>query len=256
ALLFGKKPYWWSDTAHWNKLYERYDVLANVAKPHDDMEFSLTNPIRREANEWVSVREILKSKNLSELAMQVATKLGDQGRFAEIHEKLQSIKKIESVPLYEIIVDHELEDVAEIFARLNTAGTKIRESDIVIALIAAKQRGWIREKFDPFLKDLDLKGFELDPGIIVRTFAIIGNGSARLRDIPQEFWEPSNDFDENWLKTKEAISSVIKNLIEHGVLSSDLLPSLNALIPVFVLRAHFSREFDFKKAFHWLLLAT
>jgi hypothetical protein len=96
----------------------------------------------------------------------------------------------------------------------------------------------------------------LDPGVVVRTFAIISKGSARLRDIPQDFWEPSNDFDENWLKTKEAISSVIKNLIEHGVLSSDLLPSLNALIPIFVLRAYFSKEFDFKKALHWLLMAT
>jgi hypothetical protein len=256
ALLFGKKPYWWSDTSHWNKLYDRYDVLVNIAKSKDDMEFSLINPIRRKATEWVSVRRILNSKNLSELAMEVTAKLGDQDRFGEIHEKLQSVKKIESVALYEIIVDHELEDVAEIFARLNTAGTKIRESDIVIALVAAKQQGWIRQKFDPFLKDLELKGFELDPGVVVRTFAIISKGSARLRDIPQEFWEPSNNFDENWLKTKEAISSVVKNLMEHGVLSSDLLPSLNALIPIFVLRAYFSKEFDFKKALHWLLMAT
>ena len=256
ALLFGKKPYWWADTAHWNKLYERYDVLVNIAKPADDMEFSLTNPIRRKSNEWVSVRRILNSKNLSELTMEVASKLHDQGRFAEVHEKLQSIKRIESVPLYEIIVDHELEDVAEIFGRLNTAGTKIRESDIVIALVAAKQQGWIRQKFDPFLKDLELKGFEFDPGVVVRTFAIIGHGSARLRDIPQDFWEPSDDFDDNWRKTKEAISSVVKNLTEHGVLSSDLLPSLNVLIPVFVLRAYFSKDFEFKKALHWLLLAT
>ena len=256
ALLFGKKPYWWSDTSNWNKLYARYDVLVNVAKSKDDMEFGLINPIRRKANDWVSVRQILNSKNLSEMAMEVATKVGDQGRFAEIHEKLQSVKKIESVPLYEIIVDHELEDVAEIFARLNTAGTKIRQSDIIIALIAAKQPGWIRNKFDPFLKDLELKGFELDPGVVVRTFAIISKGSARLRDIPPEVWEQSDTFDENWLKTKEAISLVIKNLIEYGVLSSDLLPSLNALIPIFILRAHFSKEFDFKKALHWLLLAT
>jgi predicted DNA-binding WGR domain protein len=256
ALLFGKKPYWWSDAAHWNKLYERYDVLANIAKSNDTMEFSLVNPIRRKSNEWVSVRRILNSKNLSELAMDVAKKLGDEGRFAEIHEKLQSIKKIESVPLYEIIVDHELEDVAEIFARLNTAGTKIRESDIIIALIAAKQQGWIRQKFDPFLKDLAQKGFELDPGVVVRTFAIISKGNARLRDIPQESWEPSNDFDENWVKTKESISSVIKNLMKHGVLSSDLLPSLNALIPIFVLRAHYAKDFDFKKALRWFLIAT
>src|SRR5712692_1777159 len=63
---------------------------------------------------------------------------------------------------------------------------------------------------------LEIKGFEFDPGVVVRTLAIIGHGSARLKDVPESFWEPSNEFDEHWRKTKEAISTVIKNLIEHG----------------------------------------
>ena len=44
--------------------------------------------------------------------------------------------------------------------------------------------------------------------------------------------------------------------MEKGVLSSDLLPSLNALIPVFVMRATFPKDFNFAKAFYWLLIAT
>ncbi len=256
ALLFGKKPYWWPDSDEWNRYYERYDVLVNITKDGTALEFGLPNPVRRNSHEWLSVRRILNSTSLSELAVDVCERLGNSKRFAEIHEKLQSIKSIEGAQLYEIIVDHELEDVAEIFARLNTAGTKIRESDIIIALVAAKQQGWIRNKFDRFLKDLELKGFDFDPGVIVRTLAIIGHGSARLRNVPQSFWDQSDQFDECWRKTKEAISAVIKNLIDYGILSSDVLPSLNALIPVFVLRAAFPSDFNFKKALHWLLIAT
>jgi len=256
ALLFGKKPYWWSDASQWNKFYEKYNVLVNIAKDKEDLEFALVNPVRRKSSEWLSVRSVLHSVNLSELALQVSEKLGSTKRFAEVHEKLQSIRRIENSQLYEIIVDHELEDVAEIFGRLNTAGTKIRESDIVVALVAAKQQGWIRQKFDPFLKDLELKGFEFDPAVVVRTLAIIGHGSARLRDVPESFWGASDEFDEHWRNTKEAISGVIRNLMEHGVLSSDLLPSLNALIPVFVMKASFSKDFTFGKAFNWFLLAT
>jgi len=256
ALLFGKKPYWWSDTDHWNKLYSRYDVLVHIAKAKDDLEFSLPNPVRKKSAEWVSVRKILSFPSLSELAIEISGNLGDQSRFAEVHEQLQGIRKIASAPLYEIIIDHELEDVAEIFGRLNTAGTKIRESDIVVAMVAAKQQGWVRGKLDPFLKDLEQNGFEFDPGVVVRTLAIIGHGSARLRDVPESFWNPTDQFDENWRRTKEAISSVVKNLAEHGVLSSDILPSLNVLIPVFVLRAKFPKDFDFKKSFHWMLMAT
>jgi hypothetical protein len=256
ALLFGRKPYWWSDAPQWNKFYKKYDILVNVAKDKDNLEFGLTNPVRSKSNEWLSVRTVLQSPNLSELAIEVSEKLGGSKRFAEFHEKLQSIKTIENAQLYEIIVDHELEDVAEIFGRLNTAGTKIRESDIIVALVAAKQQGWIRQKFDPFLKDLELKGFEFDPGVVVRTLAIVGHGSARLKEVPEAFWEPSDAFDEYWRKTKEAISAVVKNLIEHGVLSSELLPSLNVLIPVFVRRAFFPKDFNFERAFHWLLIAT
>ena len=261
ALLFGKKPYWWPEASEWNRYHERYDVLVNVAlvnvaKDKNDLEFGLPNPARKKSNEWLSVRRILNSTNLSELAIEVCGKLNNPKRFTEIHEKVQSVKRIETTQPYEIIVDHELEDVAGIFGRLNTAGTKIRESDIIIALVAAKQRGWIRERFDPFPKDLELKGFEFDPGVVVRTLAIIGHGSGRLLDVPQSFREPPDRFDEAWLKTKEAISAVIKNLIEYGVLSSNLLPSLNAPIPVFVLRAVFPGGFNFRKALHWLLLAT
>jgi hypothetical protein len=256
SVLFGKKPYWWPDAAEWNKVYEKYDVLVRIAKDREELEFALVNPIRKNSHEWLSVRRILNSGNLSELATEVVEKVGNPKRFAEIHEKLQSIKKLESAQLYEIIVDHELEDVAEIFSRLNTAGTKIRESDIVVALVAAKQQGWIRQKFDPFLKDLEQKGFDFDPGVVVRAFAIIGHGSARLRDVPQSFWDRSDEFDKRWEKTKEAISSVVKNLNQHGILSSDLLPSLNALIPVFVMRASFPQDFEFRKALNWLLIAT
>src|SRR5580704_11572282 len=47
ALLFGKKPYWWANAAQWNKFYEKYNVLVNVSKDRDDLEFGLVNPVRR-----------------------------------------------------------------------------------------------------------------------------------------------------------------------------------------------------------------
>jgi hypothetical protein len=122
--------------------------------------------------------------------------------------------------------------------------------------VAAKQQGWIREKFDPFLRDLELKGFDFDPSVIVRTLAIVGHGSARLLEVPEWFWEQSDQFDEHWRRTKEAVSAVVRNLMDFGVLSSDLLPSLNVLIPVFVLKAFFPQDFNFRRAFCWMLTAT
>jgi len=258
ALLFGKKPYWWEDVNEWNKCFEKYDVLVDISKDKDSLEFGLPNPVRRKSNKWISVRKILAldEEGLSRLAQEIATKIGDINKFAEVHAKLRSVKNIEDFKIYEIIVDHELEDVAEIFNRLNSAGTRIRESDIIRALIAAKQPGWARNEFDPFLRDSMEKGFELDPAILIRAFAIIGEGSARLKDIPEAFWRQSKEFDERWKKTKEAVSFVIRNFFQYGILSSRLLPAHNVLIPLFALRARFLNDFYFNKALYWFLLAT
>jgi hypothetical protein len=67
AILLGKKPYWWSDAAQWNKFYKKYDILVNVAKDKADLEFGLSNAVRSKSHEWLSVRRVLQSANLSEL---------------------------------------------------------------------------------------------------------------------------------------------------------------------------------------------
>lgn len=256
AFLFGKKPYWWPDATSWNRAIERFDVLVNLKNKKDRLEFGLPNPIRKVSSEWISVRKILNSNNLAELAEEIKQKLPDQS-FTEIHEKLHSINKIKEFPIYEIIVDHELEDVAEIFGRLNSAGTRVRESDIITALVASKQVGWVRGSFNKYLKDLETRGFDLDPSVLIRTLGIIlSDGTARLKDISKEKWDPSPHFDECWTKTKDAVSYIIKNLNQYGILSSDILPSYNALIPLFILYSKFPSNFDFKKGLRWFLLAT
>lgn len=255
SLLFGKKPFWWDSSDEWNRYYKKYDVLVNLKGAPNELEFGLPNPVRKTSLEWVSVRTILHSESLSKLAKDMSEQLKDQD-FALVHEKLQSVKKIEDFPLFEIIIDHELEDVAEIFSRLNTAGTKIKESDVIIALVASKQIGWVREQFDPFLKDLAEKGLDLDPSVLIRTLAAVGKGSARLKDIPASFWDPSEEFSAAWKGTKDSISYIQRQLADKGVLCADILPAHNALIPLFFLRARFPKAFQFNRGFYWFLLAT
>ncbi len=263
ALMFGKKPYWWEDASNWNETLAKYDVLVNISLDKDRLEFGLPNPVRKNSPEWVSVRKVLNEDNLSQLAQSICEKIPSTD-FSSIHEKLDSVRRIRDFPIFEIIINHELEDVAEIFSRLNTAGTKIRESDIIIALVASKQKGWVREELDPYLRDLEEKGHDLDPGILIRSLGIMISGdkepggkmTARLRDIPQNSWEDSVNFKESWKKTKDAVAFVIRDFACIGVLSADLLPAHNVLIPMFVLRAKFQDNFNFKKALHWFLVAT
>jgi|GEM_PF-6089786 len=73
-------------------------------------------------------------------------------------------------------------------------GVKVRESDVILAMVAAKQKGWVREHFNPFLGHLEDKGYEIDSSVLIRGLASIGTGGARLKMISEKFWAGGKDF--------------------------------------------------------------
>jgi hypothetical protein len=151
-----------------------------------------------------------------------------------------------------------VEDVAEIFARLNQEGTRVKEADVILALAAVRNPGWVREEYLPFRNELENRGWDLDAGVLIRTMTGIAKGRASLREVPKDFWSPDN-LREAWNKTKENINQVlIKRLTEFGITSVDLLPSANSLIPLIVLHHHWhdKSNYRFERALCWFLLAN
>ncbi|MGQ9585284.1 MAG: GmrSD restriction endonuclease domain-containing protein [Anaerolineae bacterium] len=267
CLLLGMKPYWWPDAQDWNEALKRYDVMVNLLPGQDDdrLEFALPNPIRRREPHWVGVRRVLgidKVEELTSLAQSVAERVapseGDKmTTFTRIHGRLQRLWQVRERDIPVIKIDHEVEDVAEIFSRLNQAGTRVKEADVVLALAAVRNPGWVREEYLPFRAGLEERGWDLDAGVFIRTVTGIGRGRARLIEVPREFWNPEH-LREAWKKTRKAISETVKRLAEFGILSVDLLPSANSLIPLFALQHRWgdSPSFDFRKALLWFLLAN
>lgn len=267
CLLMGQKPYWWSDAKSWNDAVERYDVFVNLF-PEDNserLEFALPNPIRRIDPHWISVRDVLRTEkveDLTRLATNVATKLSNDPStlmelFGQTHARIQRLWQIRERDIPIIKINHEVEDVAEIFARLNQEGTRVKEADVVLALAAVRNPSWVREQYVPFCHDLEDKGWDLDAGVFVRTMTGIGKGRARLIEVPKDFWEPQS-LEIVWRQASETVTEVLKRLAEFGIMSANLLPSTNSLIPLFVLhhRWHTSTGYHFGKALHWFLLAN
>ena len=266
CLLFGQKPYWWESAEDWNKILERCDVMANLLPEEGDrLEFALPNPVRRRDPRWVSVRRVLSTgriEDLTPLAQKIAQEITTDAEqmlslFTKIHAGLQRLWQIREKEIPIIKISHEVEDVAEIFARLNQAGTRVKEADVTLALAAVKNPGWVRQEYLPFRNDLEDRGWDLDAGVFIRTMTGIGRGRARLIEVSRDFWEPAS-LQPVWKNAKEAIAEVIKRLSEFGITSVDLLPSANSLIPLFVLHYRWNREegYSFKQAFRWFLLAN
>jgi hypothetical protein len=267
CLLLGMKPYWWPHSHEWNESLERYDVLVNVfpETKTERLHFSLPNPIRMRDYRWISLRRILslnRIDDLSQVSKEIVSKIeADPDKkmdlFADINSRLQSLWQIRKRLIPVIKIHHEIEDVAEIFARLNQYGTRVKEADVILALAAVLNPGWVRQEYIPFSEDLDNKGWNLDAGIYIRTMTGIGYGRARLIEVPHHFWD-KDSLPNVWKETTIAIHECLKRFEEFGILSSELLPSKNSLIPLFVLtnRWRDSESYNFKKSLKWFLLAN
>ncbi|WP_376790281.1 DUF262 domain-containing protein [Thermoflexus sp.] len=267
CLLLGEKPYWWEDAEKWNQALKRYVVMVNLLPEDGDdrLEFALPNPIRRKDPRWISLRSVLsrdKVESLTPLAQEIVNKVGGDPNqmmktFGQVHARLQRLWQIRERDIPIIKINHEVEDVAEIFARLNQAGTRVKEADVVLALAAVRNPRWVRDDYLPFRNDLVERGWDLDAGIFIRTMTGIGCGRARLKEVPKDFWNPPT-LQAVWKKAKETIEEVRKRLAEYGIFSPDLLPSTNSLIPLFVLHHKWGSRSDyrFERALRWFLLAN
>ncbi len=160
CLLLGQKPYWWNDAQSWTEALRRYDVMVNLLPDEDDdrLEFALPNPIRRDDPRWISIRRVLvveEVKDLTSLAQELAQEIAKRGivksatndpvqmmeLFGKIHARLQDLWQIRERDIPIIKINHEVEDVAEIFSRLNQEGTRVKEADVVLALAAVRNPG-------------------------------------------------------------------------------------------------------------------
>jgi len=142
CVLFGRRPYWWLQD--WDELVRRNDVRFNALATEDPF-FSLhTAAMRGPAGRaWLPVRDVLNADDdgLSAIVEALLRDLGLPGaKFGVLWTRLDKVRMIRDIVLPVVTVMLDLEDVTEIFARLNSAGTKVTEADIALALATFRCR--------------------------------------------------------------------------------------------------------------------
>jgi len=259
----GRRPFWFPAPESWNTYFEKCDIKVDLLSDPDEIQLRLPNPVINLETRWYSVRKLVNLP-VTDIPTRALELLGALGHpltdMQQLSRIIAIINLLHAALLRELVmieIDHDPVDVAEIFSRLNSAGTRVNEGDIALALIAVRQEGWVRTELLPYLEDLKEKGFEFDPSFIIRSMVVIRQGRSRLRDVPRDFWEASQAFSEGWGRTTAAVNNVVRMLRELGVLSSGLLPALNALIPMFALDDLYihGEAAGNRRAFVWLLQA-
>jgi Protein of unknown function DUF262 len=265
CILFGRKPYWWPDAESWEKARRRYDIRFDV-EAHEEPYFKVADAAIRKtkAHRWIRLPDLLQldtnrtvdSQKLQELAKTIKFE-GLCGNMdgMEVYARLDRVRKVREKDLVAVTVEHELEDVVEIFARLNSKGTRVTEADIYLGVVAARSPGWVRDEFLPFLNVLNDAGFDINPNLLFRSLAAIAAGKTRFRDLPDKIWNASS-VEPAWKRTQKAWKSLVKRLTEYGVLSTETLPTQAALVTLVALQDKFQEEQSFNLPFYWFLQAS
>lgn len=265
CVLFGRKPYWWSSADDWNKTVKRYDIRFDVDAKESPFFWVANAGIRKaKGSRYVPLSNLLvldtqkeqDQKQLTNLAREIkAQGLCDGMDAMEVFTRLDRVRKIREKEIVTVTVDHELEDVVEIFSRLNSRGTRVTEADIYLGVVAARNPTWVRDTFLPHLKTLAEAGFDINPNLLFRTITGIGEKKTRFKEIPDTFWNPAQIVPA-WVRTTNAWKRLIARFRQYGILSNDIMPTEAALVTMVSIIDKFDDDAEFQIALYWFLQAS
>jgi hypothetical protein len=264
SILFGRKPYWWPSIETWNKTINRCDIRFDIEAEQPPY-FWVPNAVIKKAknHRYIKLTDLLqlnlsKPDDLNKL-QQLARIISEEGLCPSmdvmgIYTKLHRVVQIREKDLVTITVDHELEDVVEIFARLNSKGTRVTEADIYLGIVASRTPGWVQETFLPYLKDMADYGFDINPNLLFKSLTAIAANKTRFRDIPSEIWNGETIIP-TWEKTTACWGNLIKFMGNYGVSNNHLLPTETALVTLIALQHKF-QTINLDRVFYWFLQAS
>jgi hypothetical protein len=265
CILFGRKPYWWKDSNAWNNVLKRYDIRFDIHAKEAPFFLVANAGIRSAKNcRYIRLSDLLNldtqkeidQKELMELSKAVKTGgFCDGMDVMEVYTRLDRIRKIREKDIVAITIEHELEDIVEIFSRLNSRGTRVTEADIYLGVVAARNPTWVRDTFLPYLEGLKNSGFHIDPNLLFRSLTGIGEHSTRFKNIRDDFWDKDQILTA-WKQTKNSWERLLLRFKEYGILTNVIMPTQAALVTMVALIDKFNDDNNFSKSLYWFLQAS
>ncbi len=179
---------------------------------------------------WISVSDVfIKSE------WQLLKPLGitpDDANWEKFTERIRNLKKIQEYQYVMQILDKKLsyEEVTEIFVRVNSLGAKLRGSDLALAQITSKWKGFIGE-IDEFSKEFDTNSdYLMDTGILVKTLVAFATNQSKFKTVNRV---KIDSFKEAWEKTQVGLRFAINLLKTNARIENlRLLGSPFLLVPI------------------------
>jgi uncharacterized protein with ParB-like and HNH nuclease domain len=229
-----------------NAYPKRYLYLNLLPRPDEDFEYEfkfLTEELAQKADEkhvWYLVNKVLRWNSSSDVNEHYSNlkKTNDRKVITKnrntIKQSLRTLYKRLCRDKYIThfdLIDMEIDDVLDIFIRVNSGGTKLSKTDLLMSTISASWER-ARDEVEDLLEDINDKGrkFKFDIDFIMRTCLV-------LLDLPILFKvrsfgpETINTIIEKWNDICIALDETIDLLVDFGF-DGLTLTSRNSVIPI------------------------
>lgn len=230
--------------------YPKMKLYLNLLKRCDDVEFEYDFSFLTEhgaqnknGNYWFECGEILKFDDIKKVMKYlIANGLTDTSKHTpeECDFALESLSNLfnivhqkETINYYQE-EDETLDKVLQIFIRINSGGTKLSYSDLLLSIATAQwQEKDAREVIHEFVDDINSigAGFNFNKDFVLKACLVL----ADFRDIKFKVDNFKKEnmliIEENWDNVSTAIKSAIQLVAKFGY-SRDSLTANNAIIPI------------------------
>ena len=182
---------------------------------------------------WVPVSDIF-IKDFSEILEKVGITSLQDPRYKKYSQRLQQVKNIENYPYVMQRLTHDMtyEEVTEIFIRVNSLGIKLRGSDLALAQITSRWKGFINLIEDFAGKFNDNEDYIIETGLPVRMLVVFATHQSRFRTVGKISKEK---LEESWKIAIDGLDYAINFLRENAEIDNlSYLSSPFLLIPIAV----------------------
>lgn len=214
-----KKPKaWWDNPNAFEEkqLYLNLRYQPHEENPDDNFEFEFhkkrSTPKIDEKNYWFKVGDILSIGSIVSYARD--NNLSDPE--AEILEKLKDAFCTKSLISYFEETEKNLDKVLKIFIRVNSGGTQLSYSDLLMSILTANFSSDIRDLMNKFVDSVREQGFGVMGRDQVLKTCLLLTESNHVFQLKNFSKSNINKIEKNWVKITETIFKAIKLLQEFG----------------------------------------
>jgi hypothetical protein len=192
--------------------------------------FVVGNRILEKDPIWVSVTDIFKKPDSQILKSRGIN--SEDPRWDKYTERIGQVRKIQDYNYVMIILDKSMsyEEVTEIFVRVNSLGAKLRGSDLALAQLTSRWRGFMNE-LEAFAKEFDKnEDYFHETGLMVKSLVSLVSGQSKYKTVNRFSLD---DYHAAWKDTKNSLRFAYNFLQSNARIDNlRLISSPYLMIPI------------------------